>query len=198
MLVTLLYFLRGRFARRRALAIVAFAALAAPAWSGPVAAVSGMFSEKLDTINTAIRSGRWDGYVSGYAWHLPWGYSAATRARLNETTWGGGIGRSVKDADGDRHSVFFMAFVDSHRDTQFIASYGWQRYRSLTQDVSLGWGYMAFLFSRKDVANYTPFPAVLPCASIRYRRWEAVGLFVPRVSKDIKGDVFYVFMRVGL
>ncbi len=198
MLVILLQLLRGRFARRRALAIAAYAALAAPAWSGPGVDLGGFFSEKLDAINATMRTGRWEAYVTGYAWHLPWGYSAATRGRLNETTWGGGFGRSMRDGDGDRHAVFFVASEDSHRESQFIVSYGWQRYWSPTRDFSLGWGYMAFLFSREDVANYLPLPAVLPCASIRYRRWEAVGLFVPRVSKDIKGDVFFVFMRVAL
>jgi palmitoyl transferase len=160
--------------------------------------LSGFFSDKLEAINAVARNGRWEAYVTGYAWHLPWGYDTATRHRLNETTWGGGFGRSVRDGDGDRHSLFVLGFSDSHRDAQFIASYGWQRYWPATRDLSLGWGYVAFLFSRKDVSNYLPYPAALPCASVRYRGWEAVGLFIPRVSKDIKGDVFFVFMRVAL
>jgi lipid IVA palmitoyltransferase len=171
---------------------------AAPARSAPTIDLAGFFSDKLDAINAAARAGRWEAYVSGYAWHLPSSYTAAARGRLNETTWGGGLGRSVRDGDGDRHSVFFMAFADSHRKPQFIASYGWQRYWPATRDWSMGWGYMAFLFSRGDVANHLPLPAALPCASLRYRKWEAVGLFVPRISKDIKGDVLYVFMRVAL
>lgn len=178
--------------------LTGFAALATPAAASPIGAVGGLFSEKLGAINTALRDGRWEAYFSGYAWHTPWGYNAPTRARLNEKTWGGGFGRSMKDGDGDRHSVFFVAFDDSHHDPQFIASYGWQRYWSPTQEVSLGAGYVAFVFSRKDVANYLPVPALLPCASLRYRRWELIGLFVPRISKDIKGDVFYFFMRAAL
>ena len=163
-----------------------------------MADVGGFFAEKLERINVAARSGPWDVYTTGYAWHAPWAYDAATRARLNDTTWGGGFGRSVTDGDGDRHSVFFVAFSDSHRTAQFVLSYAWQRYWPANRDWSLGWGYTAFLFSREDVARYLPLPAVLPCASIRYRRWEAIGQFVPHISKDIKGDVLFIFMRVGL
>jgi palmitoyl transferase len=121
----------------------------------------GLFSDKIDAINATVRHGRWDAYVSGYAWHVPWAYSESTRDRLNEKTWGGGLGRSIRDGDGDRHSVYFMSFLDSHRDAQFIASYGWQRYKRVNRDLSVGYGYMAFLFSRKDVANYLPIPAAV-------------------------------------
>lgn len=196
--VTLSHFSRWRLERRCALGIFCVVIFSVHAWAGPLEDVSGFFSEKIGAINATMRTGRWDTYVCGYAWHLPWAYNDTTRRRLNETTWGGGFGRSMKDGDGDRHSVFVVGFEDSHRDPQFIASYGWQRYVPVNRDVSLGWGYMAFLFSREDVANYLPIPALLPCASIRYRKWEAVGLFVPKVSKDIKGDVFYVFLRVAL
>src|SRR5687768_1912334 len=153
--------------------------------------VSGMFNRKLEAISDALRFGQWESYVTGYAWHLPYEYQAETRARLNETTWGGGFGRTIKDEDGDRHSVYFMAFSESHREPQFNVGYGWQRYWNPTANVSLGGGYLAFLFSRKDVSNYLPMPAVLPCVSVRYRGIELVGLFVPRVSRDIKGDVLF-------
>lgn len=157
-----------------------------------------LFTEKFELIRGVVQHGHWDVYATGYARHLPWGYSDTTRARLNETTWGGGIGRSLWTEDGDRHSVFVMSFSDSHRTPQYIASYGWQRYWPAGRTWALGWGYFAFLFSREDVAGRIPLPALLPSASIRYRRWEAVGMYVPRISRDIKGDVFFVFGRVSL
>ena len=157
-----------------------------------------MFTDKLVAINDAVRVGAWETYVTGYAWHLPYGYQDKTRSRLNETTWGGGFGRTLKDEDGDRHSVYFMAFADSHRDPQFNLGYGWQRYWSPTRKFSIGGGYLAFLFSRRDVANHLPIPALLPCASIRYGGVEVVGLFVPRISRDIKGDVLFLYLRVPL
>ena len=180
------------------LALVCAFVLAMPGRADPLERLGDLFTEKLDVIQVALQRGQWDLYASGYAWHLPWGYSDATRARLNETTWGGGFGRSLWTEDGDRHSVFVMSFSDSHRTPQYIASYGWHRYWSPHRKWSLGWGYLAFLFSREDVAGWAPLPGILPSASIRYRRWEAMGVFVPRVSRDIKGDVFFVFGRIAL
>jgi hypothetical protein len=62
----------------------------------------------------------------------------------------------------------------------------------------VGAGYLAFVFSREDVANHLPVPAVLPCASVQYGGVEVIGLFVPRVSRDIKGDVLFVYLRMPL
>jgi lipid IVA palmitoyltransferase len=159
---------------------------------------AGIFSQKLNSISTAVRGGEWEVYFTGHAWHLPYGYAETTRARLNETNWGGGIGRTFNDDDGDRHSVYFMAFADSHRAPQFNLGYGWQRYWNAARGVSLGGGYLAFLFSREDVANHLPVPALLPCASIRLRNLELIGLFVPKISRDIKGDVVFLYLRVAL
>lgn len=156
------------------------------------------FREKIDAIQTTLEEGRWDLYATGYAWHLPWGYRESTRTRLNETTWGGGLGRSWRTPDGDRHSVFVLGFADSHRDPQYIVSYGWERSWIARRDWGVGWGYQVFLFSRADVAKHAPLPAVLPCAVLRLGRWEAVGSFVPRVSRDIKGDVLFFFLRAPL
>jgi hypothetical protein len=54
---------------------------------------------------------------------------------------------------------------------------------------------MAFIFAREDVHGYTPMPGLLPCLSARGRWWEVIGLYVPRISEDIKGDVLFVFLR---
>jgi hypothetical protein len=166
-------------------------------WAGPLSS-SGVFDGKLDSMSEAIRFGQWESYATGYAWHLPQGYQETTRARLNETTWGGGVGRTIRDEDGDRHSVYLMGFADSHRAPQLNLGYAWQRYWRVTRNTALGGGYLAFVFSREDVANHMPMPALLPCASISYRGLEVIGLFVPRVSRDIKGDVVFVYLRVPL
>jgi lipid IVA palmitoyltransferase len=179
--------------------VVAIISGGATARANPASDAFGeLFSGKVAAVSDAVRIGNWETYFTGYAWHLPYGYQATTRARLNETTWGGGFGRTIDDEDGDRHSVYLMGFSDSHRALQVNAGYAWQRYWSATRDVKLGAGYLAFFFSREDVANHLPIPAVLPCLSLRYRGLEMIGLFVPRVSRDIKGDVLFVYLRVPL
>jgi palmitoyl transferase len=169
--------------------------LVTPVRSGPIAELGEMFRHKFRSISTAIRAGETDLYLTGYCWHLPYAYSSEERAHLNETTWGGGVGRSMTDNDGDRHSIFFVAFDDSHHSPQFVLSYGWQRYFTPERPRSFGWGYMAFIFAREDVQGYTPVPALLPCLSYRSRQWEVMGMFVPRISTDIKGDVLFLFVR---
>jgi palmitoyl transferase len=149
-------------------------------------------------VTQAVHDGQWDLYFTGYAWHLPFGYSRDTRSHLNETTWGGGFGRTVIDEDGDRHSIYLMAFSDSHRAPQLNFGYAWQRYWTPTRKMSFGFGYLLFVFSREDVANHLPIPAILPCTSVRIGAVELIGLFVPKVSEEIKGDVLFVYMRVGL
>jgi len=182
---------------RCTLVVAGILSMTQPARSNPLD-LAGMFTDKVATIKDAVRDGDWETYVTGYAWHLPWGYQDTTRARLNETTWGGGFGRTLEDEDGDRHSVYLMAFSDSHRQPQFNLGYAWQRYWRPTRNFALGGGYLAFLFSREDVANHVPIPAVLPCASIRYGGIEVIGLYVPRVSRDIRGDVLFVYLRMPL
>ena len=183
---------------RRALTLALFTALAVPARSAVLDELREFFTGKIEAISTTARSGDWDAYATGFAWHVPWAYDNATRSRLNERAWGGGFGRSTTDGDGDRHSVFLMGFSDSHRAPQFVAGYAWHRYWKPAGDWHAGFGYMAFLTSREDVAHRWPIAAVLPCLSIRRGRCEIIGLFVPRVSKNIKGDVFFVFSRFAL
>lgn len=188
---------RWRPLLRRLLVVLAVIAASARA-DGSRFDFRAMFTRKAEAVRAAASHGGWETYFTGYAWHLPYGYDQAVRARLNETTWGGGIGRTIEDEDGDRHSVYVMAFSDSHRALQVNVGYAWQHYWAMTREVSVGAGYLAFLFSRQDVANHLPIPAALPCISLRYRRLEAIGLFVPRVSQDIKGDVLFVYLRVPL
>ena len=177
------------------LVVPALAAITAPAASAALP-FADMFRGKAAAISETMRRGDLETYVTGYAWHLPHGYQDQARARLNETTWGGGFGRTLRDEDGDRHSVFVMGFSDSHREAQFNLGYAWQRYWRPTRNLGVGGGYLAFLFSRRDVAKNVPIPALLPCASLRYRSVEVIGLFVPRISQDIKGDVLFVYLRV--
>lgn len=184
--------------RRAALSLAFFTVLAVHTRSAAADELREFFTGKIDAITTTARTGDWDAYATGFAWHAPWAYDSATVDRLNERAWGGGFGRSMTDGDGDRHSVFLMGFSDSHRAPQIVAAYAWNRYWKPTRDWHAGFGYMAFLTSRKDVAHRWPIAAMLPCLSIRRGRCEIIGLFVPRVSKDIKGDVFFVFSRFAL
>jgi palmitoyl transferase len=151
---------------------------------------------KLDRIGEATRSGRWSLYLSGYDVHMPYSYSAEQRHRLNKTPWGGGLARSVTDADGDVHEIYAMGISDSHYHAQFTAGYVWTRFRKLGDGGgAVGWGYTAFLFSRRDIAHLWPLPGLLPVATLRYHDVEITGTFIPRFG-TVQGDTVYFFSRI--
>jgi palmitoyl transferase len=142
----------------------------------------------------AFHDGRNDVYASGYTWHAPWAYTSERRHHeLNDIAWGGGFGRSVVDADGDTHSLYAIASQDSHFKPQYLAGYLWTTYWPLAGALQGGLGYSVFLFSRGDIGGWVPLPGVVPAASLRWRRVELVGVFVPGVAHA--GNVGYVVAR---
>jgi lipid IVA palmitoyltransferase len=151
---------------------------------------------KLERIGEAARVGRWSLYLSGYDVHLPYSYSAEQRHRLNSVPWGGGLARSVTDADGDVHEVYAMGISDSHYHAQFTAGYVWTRFRKLGDSGgAVGWGYTVFVYSRRDIADNLPLPGLLPVATLRYRDVEITGTFIPRFG-TVQGDTVYFFSRI--
>jgi len=91
-----------------------------------------------------------------------------------------------------------MAFTDSHYDMQYSGGYIWNRYWSVTKGFKVGLGYSIFLFSRADVANHLPIPALLPCVAMRFGRAELIGFYCPHISTNIPGEVFFITARVSL
>ena len=146
----------------------------------------------------AAVAGDWTLYVSGYAWHAPWRYSAKEREGQNDGAWGGGFGRHVYDAAGNYHGLYGLAFLDSNREPMYMAGYNWQTYWG-ARDLKLGLGYTVFLFGRSDFSSYVPLPGVLPVLSVRYSRFELLGAYVPSlpsIGLD-RGDVALFFARVN-
>jgi len=169
--------------------------------SGPAQAdwwqdTKDMLAYKYERSKDAFFNGRNDYYASGVARHAPWAYSSERRHdELNESAWGGGFGRSVVDANGNTHSLYAIAFRDSHYKPQYTAGYLWVTYWPLAGRLQGGLGYSAFVFSRDDIANRYPLPAVLPAASLRYREAELIGTFIPGFTQG--GNVGYIFARFG-
>jgi palmitoyl transferase len=149
---------------------------------------------KWERAKEAFHNGRDDYYVSGYIWHAPWAYSYDRRHNeLNDIAWGGGYGRSVADPNGNTHSLYALAAQDSHYKPQYLAGYLWTTYWPLGGSLSGGLGYTVFLFARSDIANYFPLPGIAPVASLRYRRAELLGAYIPGVAGA--GNVGYVLAR---
>lgn len=146
----------------------------------------------------AWERGQSEVYLSGYAHHDRRTYDADRIADLNERAWGLGLARSAEDAERHVHSIYVLAFRDSHFKAQIVAGYKWQAYWRPTEHWRVGGGVTVFLFSRSDIANHMPVPFALPVVSLGYRSVTLYGTFIPKVSGAAggNGNVGYVFTGV--
>ena len=151
---------------------------------------------KWDRSREALREGSWDGYLTGYAWHAPYAYNKKKRDEYNDFAAGGGLGRSVLDEDGDKHSLYALVFRDSHYKPQYTAGYAWMRYGGVgtASGLSFGYGYTVYMFARSDVNHYLPAPMAGLLASARYGRFELMAVAVP-IGKADSGNIALLFGR---
>ncbi|MBK6982970.1 MAG: phospholipid:lipid A palmitoyltransferase [Betaproteobacteria bacterium] len=170
--------------------------LAEPARAGWWQDAQDVLSYKVERSRDALSRGRNDLYASGLIWHAPWAYGSERRQNeLNEAAWGGGFGRSVVDANGNTHSLFAIASRDSHFKPQYLAGYQWTTYWPLAGQLRGGLGYSVFAFSRDDIGNWFPIPAVVPTATLRYRELELIMTYIPGITQG--GNVGYAVVRLS-
>jgi palmitoyl transferase len=137
--------------------------------------------------------------LSGFAWHLPFTWTAERRAELNQIAWGGGYGRTVEEPNGNTHTVFGLAFLDSHENAQLQVGYAWSAFWGPRDGLQPGLGYTALIVQRPDIANGIPFPAVLPLFSLRYGQATLVSTYIPTIGGGVNhGSVLYLFGRVTI
>jgi len=146
--------------------------------------------QRLDQIWT---EGNTDLYVSGYAWHNRSMYSASKIRSFNELAWGGGLGKSIYDEDGDWQGLYAMAFLDSHRKVEPIAGYGFLKIGNVGQNFKLGAGYTVFMTARHDIMSYVPFPGILPLVGAGYKDAMLYATYIPGGRGN--GNVLFMFGR---
>jgi palmitoyl transferase len=137
--------------------------------------------------------------VSGYTWHVPYTWTAERRAELNEYAWGLGFGRTTEDPNGDQHTVFFLGFLDSHKNAELQVGYAWSTYWGPREGLQVGLGWTGMIVQRPDIADGWPFPVVLPLAFVKYQKAQMVMTYIPNVGGGINnGATLYVFGRYAL
>ncbi|MHB8492971.1 MAG: lipid IV(A) palmitoyltransferase PagP [Casimicrobiaceae bacterium] len=137
--------------------------------------------------------------IPGYSYHLPFTWSPARRAQLNKDAWGLGLIRTTEDPDGDTHSVYALVFRDSHKHAQWNLGYEYATYWGPRNGVQPGLGYTAVIVQRPDIFGGTPFPALLPIASLRYRDATLSATWIPTLNGGLNhGSTVFVFGRVIL
>ena len=131
--------------------------------------------------------------IHTYAWHNRFLYAADKIPAYNEHPWGGGLGRSLYDEDGDFQELYAFAFLDSHKNIEPIAGYGFEKLWHLNDKLSLGPGYTVFLTSRPDIFHAIPFPGILPLVGINYDRASVVLIYIP--GKFNIGNVLFILAK---
>ena len=113
--------------------------------------------------------------------------------KYNENPWGGGLGKSYYDETGDWHGLYAFAFLDSHKNIEPIAGYGFEKMLHLSDKTAVGIGYTAFLTSRPDILHSIPFPGVLPLAVITHQRASLTLIYIP--GRQNIGNVLFVLAK---
>jgi len=163
------------------------------------AQLPGSLDDGCRRIADTYRDGDNEVLLSGYAYHVPATWSPERRAELNSVAWGFGMGRTVEDPDGDTHTVFFLGFLDSHRNLQAQVGYAYHTFFGPRDGVQVGVGYTLMLAQRPDIWNGVPFPVALPLAAVRYRKATLEATYIPTLSGSINhGSTVYLFGRIGL
>lgn len=124
------------------------------------------------------QSNQYQLYLPLHTWHNRADYTSEKISGYNETPWGLGAGTYFYDSDGDWHSWYAMAFLDSHDRAEPIAGYGYQKIWRPVGDWRLGAGFTMGFTSRSDY-HYYPIPLVLPLLSISYDRVSLQTTYVP-------------------
>jgi hypothetical protein len=139
-------------------------------------------------------------YLSGWAHHGRDTYTREKLNELNEKSWGGGYGRTLRNASGNDESLYAMAISDSHKQPQIMAGYAYEWIWPIASTgLEAGLGYTGMLMSRQDYFGGVPFPIALPLASIGANGTKVMASYVPRLSHNKgNGDVLFMFLRVEL
>ncbi|HZW14143.1 MAG TPA: hypothetical protein VFF81_13250 [Noviherbaspirillum sp.] len=158
---------------------------------------SSWWDSTKDSLHDISEHGEWDLYLSGFSHHSRSTYDEKRVRNLNEKAWGGGFGKTLRNADGNEESLFGLVIRDSRENLQWSVGYAYQWiYPLLGSRLEVGAGISAMLMRREDWFEGVPFPALLPVASLGVKEAKLMATYVPRLStRKGKGNVLLLFSR---
>ncbi|WP_340616014.1 lipid IV(A) palmitoyltransferase PagP [Xenorhabdus entomophaga] len=135
-----------------------------------------------------------DIYLPIITWHNRFTYDKEKTDRYNEMPWGFGYGKSHYDKDNDWHSLYAMAFMDSHNRLEPIIGYGFQKMYipNGLDSFRVGGGFTFSITARHDY-QYIPLPIPLPLFSIEYNRLSFQSTYIPGTYNN--GNVLFSWLR---
>lgn len=129
-------------------------------------------------------------YFTGYAWHNRYTYERERVGIFNELAFGGGVGKSFYDEQGDWHGLYAFAFLESHKKIEPVVGYAFLKMVHWNDAFRAGAGYTVLLTSRTDIMHGVPFPGILPWISVGFKQASISATYVPG-SKNA-GNVLFV------
>jgi palmitoyl transferase len=143
--------------------------------------------------------GQGDLYLPFYAWHNRLTYDDEHLPLYNEFPWGAGFGKGIWDENGNWQGLYFMVFLDSHKNIEPMGGYGYLFTYHPTEDAGLGLGFTLMMTARAEYSHYAPFPGILPLASINYKNLMLLGAYVPFVPGQRNvGNIMFLMAKLTL
>jgi len=129
-----------------------------------------------------------------YAWHNRLMYDEKKIRRYNEKAWGGGLGKSIFDEDGDSHMLFVTVFNDSWKKPQYYGGYAFMKnwYFGSNNDFRFGAGISLGITGRHEY-DYIPLPLPLPVIGIGYKQLSIDAAYIPGTYNN--GNVLFTWVR---
>ena len=105
----------------------------------------------------------------------------------NEANWGLGIEREFDSYSRWVKVAMANGFVDSQDNMSYMVGGGIKRrfrFTGVSDNFHVDFGAVAFLMSRADVNNRTPFPGILPAMTVGSKRVALNVTYLPRAWAD--------------
>ena len=146
-----------------------------------------------DRLHATWSQGQNELYIPTYAWHNRMQYSKQRVHTFNENPWGGGLGKSYYDEQGNWNALYAFAFLDSHKNVEPVVGYAYLKVHHFTDLFSIGGGVAVLVTARPDIFHNIPFPGALPWVSINYQRLSFSGTYIPGAKGA--GNVLFLMTK---
>lgn len=153
---------------------------------------SGILADVQDSLTKTWQAQRHELYLPVNTWHNRCCYSAEKIASYNEQPWGLGISKYRIDQDGDWHSLYIMAFLDSHSNVEPIVGYGFQKVWRNSDGFRLGLGYTLGITLRESSSYLLPTPLLAPLVSIGYKDLSVQSTYI--VGGEGYGNILFTWL----
>lgn len=151
-----------------------------------------VWADAKNTVTETWGADNYELFVPVNTWHNRHFYSQEKVDEYNEEPWGLGLGKYRYDAAGNWHSVYLIAFKDSHSKPEPVAGYAFQKIWHPSNHIRLGLGYTIGVTLREDL-HYMPLPVVAPIASIEYKQLALQSTYI--VGGQDRGNILFTWLK---